>query len=139
MDKPDVQVVEASERVPGCPTSRPENCPSPIDRNKLLEMFDQDRSFINDLLELFVKETRNDIAKLEAACARRDSGQIAVLAHRIKGAAANLTAEPLRRDAAQIEALGRTGRLAELPCTLAQLQDDVEALNRFVTGSSPQA
>jgi HPt (histidine-containing phosphotransfer) domain-containing protein len=120
---------QQAEPAASCEQDRPE----PVDRNRLLEIYEE-QSFVEDLLRMFVTYTRVDLVDLEEACAGSDCAQIAVLAHRIKGAAANVSAEPLRSDAARLEALGRTGQLAGVSDSLTQLRADFEALDRFVGG-----
>jgi HPt (histidine-containing phosphotransfer) domain-containing protein len=123
----------ACDRAPGYPEALSEGCPTPLDRDRLLEMFEDEPATITELLNLFIEETRADMAGLVAACGSSDSARIAFLAHRVKGAAANIAAEPLRREAARLEALGRKGELSEADDSVARLQAEFEAFNRYVT------
>ena len=52
---------------------------------------------------------------------RRRLCQVSALAHRLKGAAANLSAEPLREAAAELESLGRNGDLTDADIWVARL------------------
>jgi len=50
--------------------------------------------------------------------------QVERLAHSLKGAAANLSAEALRAAAARLEVMGRAGDLTTAPLCLAELQHE---------------
>ncbi len=68
----------------------------------------------------------NDLVQLAESIGARDAGRVAELAHALKGAAANLSAEGLRGVAARLEAAGRTGSLDDAPASLAQLRREWE-------------
>jgi HPt (histidine-containing phosphotransfer) domain-containing protein len=130
---PEMSKSHTCDRAPGYPEALSEGCSTPLDRARLLEMFEDEPLIITKLLNLFIEETRADMAGLVAACGSSDSARIAFLAHRVKGAAANIAAEPLRREAARLEALGRKGELSEADDSVARLQAEFEAFNRYVT------
>ena len=50
-------------------------------------------------------------SQIASAVSAGDSALVASLAHRLKGAAANLSAEPLREAATELEALGHGAQL----------------------------
>ena len=56
-----------------------------------------------------------DLVELEEALSNRDSAALATVAHRLKGASANVSAQRMHQTAAQVERLSREGRLAEVP------------------------
>jgi HPt (histidine-containing phosphotransfer) domain-containing protein len=66
----------------------------------------------------------DELNQLAAAVAAGDSAQVASLAHRLKGAAANLSAEPLCEAATELESLGRSGDLAGAEAWVADLQTE---------------
>ena len=67
----------------------------------------------NDLMHLIITEFLRDmpiqIEKLASAVASLDAVQAEQQAHRIKGAAANMSAEALRETASQMEQAGKAG------------------------------
>jgi len=85
----------------------------PIDTHKLLEELCGQPELIPRLLHVFQAEAQKDIDGLEAALDAHDYTKVAALAHRLKGSAATIGAESLKIEAAQIERLGRQGRLGE--------------------------
>jgi HPt (histidine-containing phosphotransfer) domain-containing protein len=65
-----------------------------------------------------------ELSQIASAVTAGDSALVASLAHRLKGAAANLSAEPLREIAAELEALGRGGDLEDAEAWVAQLNSE---------------
>jgi HPt (histidine-containing phosphotransfer) domain-containing protein len=63
-----------------------------------------------------------DLEELETACDQGNAEQIARVAHRLKGAAANVSAAGLREISSRLEDLGRSRRLAEATKCLEQLR-----------------
>ena len=93
-----------------------------LECNALLrELLDQP-DLILQLRNVFAGETQKDIENLMAACVAHDSARVASIAHRLKGSAATIGAEPLLAAAARIERFGRQGRLP-------QVQECVPSLN----------
>jgi HPt (histidine-containing phosphotransfer) domain-containing protein len=74
-----------------------------------------------------------DLAELERGLDAGDPQAIALTAHRIKGASANVAAPALYEVAAGLEELGRSERLAEVPAGVAQLRGE---WTRFVQSVS---
>jgi len=110
--------------------------PATLDRTKLTEMFGDEPPIIARLLQVFVDETRADLAGLAAACGARDAGRIVSLAHRVKGAAGSVGAEALRSEAEQLEFLGRRGELTAAGESFDRLKADFEALCTCVIGNT---
>lgn len=79
--------------------------------------------FAERILTRFQHHFGEELGLLEQGLAAQDAEGIARVAHRMKGAAANAAAPALRDRAAQIERLGRAGRLSEIPATLAEMRD----------------
>jgi signal transduction histidine kinase/DNA-binding response OmpR family regulator len=75
-----------------------------------------------------------DLSEIEAACEEGDSARVASLAHRLKGAAANLSAEPLRQAAAELESQGRGGEAQGARACVVQLKFQCE---RFLREAIP--
>jgi HPt (histidine-containing phosphotransfer) domain-containing protein len=109
----------------------------PLNCEKLLVLFEDDPSTIRKLLDLFIREAQDDVADLVSACGVMDSVRIASLAHRLKGAACSIGAEPLGIEAAHLEALGHTGELAEAGDCIARLKTEFEAFRSYVADLMP--
>ncbi len=74
-----------------------------------------------------------DLEELERGLDQQDAGAIAQVAHRIKGASANISAPALYELAAEIEQLGRAQRISDIPPGIAQLRNE---WTRFMHGVS---
>jgi HPt (histidine-containing phosphotransfer) domain-containing protein len=79
--------------------------PPPLDRKRLLAECDDEQSFVNRCLQIYVRDVQVDINEISMALARHDFPLIARLAHRIKGASATIRAEFLGQHAARLETL----------------------------------
>lgn len=82
--------------------------------------------FVQRVLKKFQQRLPAELAELEEMVDRRDAEQIARTAHRITGSSANVSAEGLRRAAAEIEELSRAGRVTDIPVGIAHLRHEWE-------------
>jgi len=80
--------------------------------------------FAERVLSKFLDRCALDLEELARAAESLDANAIALTAHRIKGAAANVAAMRLRERAAVIEDLGRTSRLSDVPKNITYLQQE---------------
>jgi CheY-like chemotaxis protein/HPt (histidine-containing phosphotransfer) domain-containing protein len=74
------------------------------------------------LIQIFLIQASADMQELETAIREPDAQRLRMIAHRIKGSAANISAEAVRESASRLEALGRDGNLAAAPELQAQLR-----------------
>lgn len=81
-------------------------------------------ALLERVLDQFHKRLPEELEELERALEQRDSEQVARVAHRIKGTSANVSAEGLQRAAAEIEDLGRTGCVTDVPTRLERLRSE---------------
>ena len=70
----------------------------------------------------FIEQLTIDVPNLASEIHDGNSEKAANLAHRIKGAAANVAAEALRSDAAELEKLSRAGELNTASARVASLE-----------------
>ena len=80
------------------------------------------------LIEKFLMQAGTDVQELEMAIQAQDSVRLRSVAHRLKGAAANVSAEGFRESASALEVLGREGTLSAAPELLEQLRVHFEAV-----------
>ena len=106
--------------------------PQPVDREKLLAECDDEQSYANRCLHIFVRDVQVDMDGIAAALDRSDSAQIVRLAHRIKGASASIKAEFLRRRSARLEVLGDKAELAAAGECFARLQTEFERFKKYI-------
>jgi HPt (histidine-containing phosphotransfer) domain-containing protein len=74
-----------------------------------------------------------DIEELEQAFQRHDAQQIAGVAHRIKGATANISANKLQCIAQEIESMGREGTIDGADLQIAAFKQEWENLKEWTT------
>lgn len=87
--------------------------------------------FAERLLNKFQGRLDEDIVQLEAALHAQDAETVARIAHRIKGASANVAARSLRQRAATIEQLARGHSLAEIPVELSELRSEQQRFAQY--------
>ncbi|MHC4399262.1 MAG: Hpt domain-containing protein [Planctomycetota bacterium] len=95
-----------------------------FDYDALLQRCLGNVEFAERVLAKFRDRFGEDLRQLERGVESADAGQIARIAHRLKGASANVAAAGLRRHAAEIEEFGRVGRISEVPSCLARLRHE---------------
>jgi HPt (histidine-containing phosphotransfer) domain-containing protein len=78
----------------------------PVDLDILREVTDGDAAFERELLQMFATDCAERLTRLERAVEAQDDEAIRREAHTIKGAAANIGAEQLRRCALDLERAG---------------------------------
>jgi len=82
------------------------------------------QDFAARVLATFQRRFGEDLAELDQALAAQDAEALVRLAHRMKGAAANVGAGLLRQAAAELEECGRTGRSGDAPPVLKRLRQE---------------
>lgn len=86
----------------------------------------------NRLLQKFSDQGESDLGELGEALAQKDSERVRLVAHRIKGSAANISAEALSECASRLERMGREKELGCAAETLDELRGRFEAVLQFV-------
>ena len=82
-----------------------------------------DGDLMHMLITVFLEDMPIQLGKLVEAVDARDAKQAEQQAHRIMGAAANMSAEAMRETAATMEAAGRDGDLDALKRGMPELQE----------------
>jgi CheY-like chemotaxis protein len=131
----------ASDRARGAPTARTER------RSRTDVIFDQraalahtagDRQLLVEMIALFRADAPSYVRRIGRALKARDGEALRLAAHGMKGALAAVGSERGRELAAELEQIGRDGRLADATGTLWRLRDHLRLLekvfaaNRFV-------
>jgi signal transduction histidine kinase/DNA-binding response OmpR family regulator/HPt (histidine-containing phosphotransfer) domain-containing protein len=115
------------EPLPAKPVRRAEESKTQtavVDFDSLLKRCLGNRDLPKKLLVKFHARLPEEMNQLAAAVVAGDSAQVSSLAHRLKGAAANLSAEPLCRAATELESLGRSGDLTGAEAWVVMLQTE---------------
>jgi HPt (histidine-containing phosphotransfer) domain-containing protein len=80
------------------------------------------------LVQKFSVQANADVQELETAMREQDATRLRLVAHRLKGSAANVSAEAVRENAGRLEELGRDGNLTTAPGLIAQLRSNMESV-----------
>jgi HPt (histidine-containing phosphotransfer) domain-containing protein len=92
--------------------------------DELVERCMGNLEFVERVLAKFQQRFGENLEELEKALEAYDPEGIVQVAHRLKGESANVAAGGLRDHAAEIERLGREGRVSDIPPCLAQLRTE---------------
>jgi len=124
---------QASEPTPQPPQAPSEGRPVPIDVVSLQKRCMGNRKLAVRALTKFETIVNADLESLQEGIRNGNAKSVAASAHKIKGAAGNISAEDLRRIASDLETLGRQDQLATAQATLEQLQAAVERFRQYLT------
>lgn len=93
-----------------------------LDLDALLESVGGDCELLDELATTFISEVPGWVTSLRAALASHDSATVYRLAHGVTGAVGYFRAPSVRQMAADLEALGRAGRLDGAATLLDRLE-----------------
>ncbi len=80
-----------------------------FDQADLMSQFGNDPAFLGEIINIFFDEVSALVADGDAAVAARDLDSLAKIAHRLKGASGQMTAEFARQAAADVEMAAKDG------------------------------
>jgi two-component system, sensor histidine kinase and response regulator len=93
-----------------------------VNTDELLQRINGDRALLAELLAIFRKESPALLREAHTAIERKDSAGLESAGHSLKGALANLSALTATDLAAELETMGRSGKLAQAPAKLLELE-----------------
>jgi HPt (histidine-containing phosphotransfer) domain-containing protein len=102
----------------------------------LLESVGGDRELLDEMAATFIAEVPGWLAALRAGLESRQPETVFRVAHGVSGAVGYFRAAGVRKRAADLEAMGRAGRLDEATAELDRLEADLHALSRHL-GEAP--
>jgi HPt (histidine-containing phosphotransfer) domain-containing protein len=115
------------------PEALPEAEVLPIfSRAKALALYDGDVNLLNLVIDAFVTDTPETLAKLRASLLAQDAEHARIHAHGIKGAAASAGADALRATALEMEKSARDGRLEQTHGLLPRLEQQFEEFKQTI-------
>ena len=85
---------------------------------------------LKDLIDLFLKDTRPRLDKMEGALAGKDGAKLGSLAHTLKGSASNLGARRLAALCATLEKQAKAGELQEAADILLNVKGEFQLVER---------
>jgi HPt (histidine-containing phosphotransfer) domain-containing protein len=102
-----------------------ENANKPIDAATLLDRCMGDAVFLQRVLEKFSASSDAMLKTIAEAVDAGDKEKMGRGAHSLKGAAANLSAEPVRSIAGRLQDLAHGGELSQAEQALAELKEEL--------------
>ena len=119
--------------VPAAPAGQP-----PIDAGSLLRRCQGKSSLAERLLGTFGQQLGGQIHSLRQSLERHDREVLTRVAHTIKGTAANMSAEPLRDAASELERLGAAAEFDAAVASLERLAEQARRCVEFVPAAVEQ-
>jgi CheY-like chemotaxis protein/HPt (histidine-containing phosphotransfer) domain-containing protein len=114
------------------PAAEEDRRPSPINMNDIRERLGIETDVVLEMLDILMEDAPAHIDRIREALAKGDADALTSSAHRLKGAAGNLGAEPLYHVARDLEALGRQGNLPEAEKRYPVLREEIARIASFV-------
>ena len=105
----------------------------PVDKEALFNLVDEDPVFLETLIDTFLEDCTLYMDAIRTAVEEEDAVTLTEEAHGLKGAVANLHAEPTQEAAHRLEELGRSGRLEEAASALDTLEEEVDRVRAALT------
>ncbi len=106
-----------------------------LDLDALLESVGGDRELLDELAGTFAEEVPGWVTTLRTAVSSGDSQTVYRVAHGVNGAISYFKAPRVRQPAADLEAMGREGRLADASQALVRLEEGLRALDKFLASA----
>ncbi len=104
----------------------------PLDIEKALERAMGDKDFLKMLLEGFIQDLPDQIESLKVAISNMDAAAVAKQAHKIKGAASNLSADGISATAKLLEQIGQRESMDEADQMLEVLTTEGRRLIEYI-------
>jgi HPt (histidine-containing phosphotransfer) domain-containing protein len=112
---------------------------APVDLARLHEITDGDVEFTQDLIATFVESGTEVLAELQLAIGLEDRQAIARVAHKLKGASANIHAVPLRQLCNELESNAASYSLLELQATQTRVATEFKRAGDYLQATRPDA
>jgi CheY-like chemotaxis protein len=109
------------------------NAAPPVDLSSLEQRCMGNRKLASKALKIFDVGLVKDVGLLLESVSKGDAKAAAASAHKIKGSAANVSAEQVRVVAAELEKLAKSDSLAQANDALAQLDIEVRRFQEFLS------
>jgi CheY-like chemotaxis protein/HPt (histidine-containing phosphotransfer) domain-containing protein len=112
---------------------------APVNMAEVLSRCAGNQGFVDQLLVKFVDKVRKDLRELEEHVASANAQKVAFVAHGLKGAAANLSAEGLRQAASDLEQAGKAADFSRVETCLAAVRGEVRRCVAYLVKAPPRA
>jgi signal transduction histidine kinase/DNA-binding NarL/FixJ family response regulator len=105
-----------------------------FDAQDLLRRVGGNPKVLRDLARIFLEDTPKRKSAIRKAIAHKDGEALARAAHALRGSVSMLGANEIAEDARKIEAMGRSGRIAEAGKILAPFESKLSGFERLIAG-----
>jgi two-component system sensor histidine kinase/response regulator len=103
----------------------------PLNMVEALPRFGDDIDFFKSMLGEFIKNLPERISKLEEAVGQNDIKSATRLAHNLKGASANFSAEVVRAAAAEIEINGYNDEMGNVSALIIRIKGEIPKIKEY--------
>jgi len=110
-----------------------------VDARDLMERIGGDREFLAELYETFREDYGKQMEAMNTALGAGDAAAMAHAAHSLKGALSNLAAKRASAQAADVEAAGKAGELAQAEAALRQLEPELDRVLQALSALCQEA
>lgn len=128
------QTAEPIETIAEMPSEDIADDAAPLDLDRLQRVSRGKTSLQKRLLDAFLQATEADLAEFDRALQDCDSIRLAEMAHRLKGAAANVGAVAMSKRASTLENLAHSDDFAEIRPLTETLRQDWKQVREFAEG-----
>ena len=104
-----------------------------FDYESLLKRCGGNADFVERIVDKFIQRAAPDIDEIEQTLASRDAAALVALAHRLKGSAANLSADAMKERAEDLEMMGRAGELDDAQVCIDSLRTELDRFKEHVS------
>ncbi|MGO8764185.1 MAG: response regulator [Limisphaerales bacterium] len=107
----------------------------PVDLDRFNDMSGGDAAMARELIEMFDKQTSQQLKQIEEAMRAKDASKVGHVAHSCKGASATLGMKRLAAVMLKLEKLGKSGILEGGEDFLAEGKEEFKSVQRFIEGN----
>jgi len=116
----------------GNPGTNPSSVSLPMLVEKALGQVEQDSALLSEVVDIFVDTAPDLLNDLKTAANNADAETLRRVAHSLKGAAANICAEPMCATASALERMGQEGSLSDVEHQVTQIYRQFDELKAFM-------
>lgn len=109
----------------------PERFKRVFDRDELRRRIDCDEEVLEEILRGFIDDYAHNLEKLQKAFSERNMDLVRRLVHLMKGAAANMSANPLQESMARMEAFLQSGEIISAAPLINQVRKEFDLFKAF--------
>jgi len=111
----------------------------PLNIVEALPRFGYDREFFSKMAIQFIEHLNDRVVELRNALEASDARTLTRLAHSLKGASANFSANRLTWLASQLEELASRGELRDVPKIIAEIESEIPRVQRYFEALETQS